>query len=44
MMDTLDYIPKTEMLMDWLEVAVTVYQDCAAVWIPSAGKLIPADD
>lgn len=43
MMDTLDYIPKTEMLMDWLETAVDLFQDCAAVWIPSAGKLIPAD-
>lgn len=44
MMDTLDYVPKTEMLMDWLEVAVDIFSECVAVWIPSAGKLVLADE
>ncbi len=44
MMDTLDYKQKAEMLMDYLEVAVSLFPDCKAVWIPSAGKLIPAEN
>lgn len=42
MMDTLNFEERTEMLMDWLEVAVDLFPDCVAVWIPSAGKLISA--
>lgn len=43
MMDRLEYKEKTEMLMDWLEIAVKLFPDCTAVWIPSGGKLIIAD-
>lgn len=44
MMDTLDFMQKSEMLMDWLETALDLYKECVAVWIPSAGKLIMADE
>lgn len=43
MMAALDAEHRTKLLMDWLEVAVNIMPDCKAVWIPSGGKLIPAE-
>lgn len=43
MMAALDTEHRTKLLMDWLEVTVNIFPDCKAVWIPSGGKLVPAD-
>ena len=43
MMAALDAEHRTRLLMNWLEVVVDIFKDCKAVWIPSGGKLIPAD-
>ncbi|MBQ5990218.1 MAG: DUF4261 domain-containing protein [Oscillospiraceae bacterium] len=43
MMAALDTEHRTKLLMNWLEVVVDVFKDCIAVWVPSGGKLIPAD-
>ncbi|WP_044974245.1 DUF4261 domain-containing protein [Ruminococcus sp. HUN007] len=43
MMAALDTEHRTRLLMNWLEVVTDIFKDCVAVWIPSGGKLIPAD-
>ncbi len=43
MMAALDAQHRTKMLMEWLEVVVNIFPDCKAVWIPSGGKLVPAE-
>lgn len=43
MMAALDTEHRTKLLMNWLEVVVDIFKDCRAVWIPSGGKLIPAE-
>ncbi len=43
MMAALDTEHRTKLLMDWLEVAVDIFRDCTAVWVPSGGKLVPAE-
>jgi len=40
----LDYKDRCNLLMDWLEVAVSLFPECKGIWIPSAGKLFTADD
>lgn len=35
---------RTFLLTDWLETAVSMMPDCIGVWIPTAGKLIPAEE
>lgn len=35
---------RTYLLMDWLETAVSMMPECTGVWIPTAGKLIPAEE
>lgn len=39
----LDYKERCGMLMDWLQTALELFPDCLAVWIPSAGKLLTAE-
>lgn len=40
----LDYKSRSALLADWLEVAVSLFPACKAVWIPSSGKLLrPAE-
>ena len=39
----LEYKQRCELLMDWLETALGLFPDCAAVWIKPAGKLFTAD-
>ncbi len=34
---------RTYLLTDWLETAVSMMPECIGVWIPTAGKLIPAE-
>lgn len=34
---------RTELLTDWLELVVSLMPECTGVWIPAAGKLIPAE-
>ncbi len=36
----LDYKDRCTMLADWLEVALKLFPDCEAVWVPSSGKLL----
>lgn len=43
MMAALEVSQRTRLLMDWLEVVVNIMPDCKAVWIPSGGKLVPAE-
>lgn len=43
MMAALETNQRTKLLMNWLEVVADVFKDCKAVWIPSGGKLVPAD-
>ncbi len=39
----LEYKARCELLMDWMETAVSLFEDCAAVWFKPAGKLLTAD-
>lgn len=40
----LDYKSRSSLLADWLEVAVSLFPTCKAIWIPSSGKLLsPAE-
>ncbi|WP_334077863.1 DUF4261 domain-containing protein [Paenibacillus sanfengchensis] len=40
----LDYKSRSALLADWLEVAVSLFPTCKAIWIPSSGKLLhPAE-
>ncbi len=34
---------RTELLMDWLDIVISLMPECVGVWIPTAGKLISAD-
>ena len=43
MMAALDTEHRTKLLMNWLEVVTEIFKDCKAVWVPSGGKLIPAE-
>lgn len=36
----LDYKLRCRMLTDWLELALGLFPDCVAVWIPASGKLL----
>ncbi|MDF2660638.1 MAG: hypothetical protein K0Q94_3429 [Paenibacillus sp.] len=36
----LDYKSRASLLADWLEIAVSLFPTCQAVWIPSSGKLL----
>lgn len=40
----LDYNSRSALLADWLEVAVSLFPACKAIWIPTSGKLLhPAE-
>lgn len=39
----LDYKDRCELLMDWMETAVRLFEDCTAVWFEPAGKLLTAE-
>lgn len=43
MMSGLDFKSRTSLLMDWLEIVVSLMPKCIGVWIPTGGKLISAD-
>ncbi|MCD7908169.1 MAG: DUF4261 domain-containing protein [Clostridium sp.] len=38
----LEYKQRCELLMDWLETALKLFEDCTAVWVAPAGKLFTA--
>ncbi len=39
----LPYKERCRLLMDWLETAVALFADCTAVYFPTSGKLLDAD-
>lgn len=39
----LDYKDRCELLMDWMETALNLFEDCTAVWFEPAGKLLTAE-
>lgn len=39
----LPYIERCELLMDWLETALSLFPDCTAVYTEASGKLFAAD-
>lgn len=39
----LPYKERCELLMGWLDTAMDLFPDCRAVWIPTAGKLLTAE-
>ncbi len=43
MSSQLDYKDRCHMLMEWLETGLALFPECKAVWVPSAGKLMTAD-
>lgn len=43
MCSTLEYKHRCELLVGWLQVAASLFPNCTAVWIPSAGKLHTKD-
>ncbi len=38
----LDYKDRCELLVDWMETALDLFEDCTAVWFGPAGKLLTA--
>lgn len=40
MSSTLDYKKRCELLIGWIETALSIFPSCIGVWIPSAGKLL----
>lgn len=42
MMAALVPVQRAELLMDWLETALSLLPDCKGVWFPASGKLIPS--
>lgn len=36
----LDHLERCEVLTTWLETALSLFEDCVAVWVPASGKLL----
>ncbi|MBU3213981.1 DUF4261 domain-containing protein [Clostridium estertheticum] len=39
----LEYKQRCELLVGWLEVALSLFPNCTAIWVPSAGKLLTSE-
>lgn len=39
----MEYKERCELLVDWLEVALSLFPNCKAIWVPSAGKLLTSE-
>lgn len=40
---TLEYKQRCELLIGWLEVTLSLFPNCTAIWVPSAGKLLTSE-
>ncbi|ERK29098.1 DUF4261 domain-containing protein [Clostridium intestinale] len=40
---TMEYKERCELLVGWLEVTLSLFPECIAIWVPSAGKLLIAE-
>ncbi|WP_341473346.1 DUF4261 domain-containing protein [Clostridium estertheticum] len=40
---TMEYKERCELLVGWLEVALTLFPNCTAIWVPSSGKLLTSE-
>lgn len=43
MASVMEYKDRCDMMMDWMETALSLFPDCTAVWIKPAGKLFDAE-